>query len=115
SRLATGDGIVLEQILHRVKEGGVNDRLVLAGEPFSLVAHLAEAGPVLEQVGERTVGQSHSARIAPGRIGSPLRNDRLSIELGFEPAQTFKVEIASIDEANGVGFGLVDYQLLVLD
>src|SRR6516225_7996173 len=60
------DDIGLEQRLHPLKGLPVDDRLVLAFEPFAAVVDFTEIDPVLEEVGEGAISEGNAAIVFGG-------------------------------------------------
>ena len=108
------DVVLLEQILHPVKGGSVEDCRVLSLEPFAAMVGLAEVDAIFEEIGEGTVGEGNAALIF-GDLGiASLGDDAPSVEFGNQLAERSQFKIKLEDGPNGLGFGLVDDELLVL-
>jgi hypothetical protein len=107
-------GIGLKQILHAIEHLSVQDGFVLAVEPFSAVVNLAEIDPVLQKIGERTISEGNAAVVLGNFGNTPFGDDAPAVEIGSEFAEGLQFKVSRKHSADGLGFGLVDHQLLVL-
>ena len=78
----------------RIATEAVDDGLVLAGEPFPCVAHLADVDLVFEEIGQRTVGELNPAVVFLD-FGIPsFGDDAFGVEVIDQLLDAFQVEIA---------------------
>ena len=107
-------GIGFEQFLHAVEGWAVQDRFMLSLEPFAAVMSFANVDPILEEVGEGTVGEWNATLIFRDLGFAAFGDDFPAIEFGDELAERSQLQVKTKDGPNGLGLGLVDDQLLVL-
>jgi hypothetical protein len=109
----SSDSVGLQQSLHLFEGLAIKDRLMFSLEPFSAVMHLAEIDPVLQEVGEGTVGEGNATLVFCDLGVTPLGDDFPAIEFGYQLAEGFQLEIEAEDGADGFCLSLVDDELFV--
>src|SRR6516162_7492200 len=107
------DDIGLEQRLQAVKSLAVDDRLVLAFEPFAAVMDFTEIDPVLEEVGEGAISEGNAAIVFGDFRVTALGDDAALVEISHQAGKGFALQVPAKDGSDRLGLGLVDDKLLV--
>jgi hypothetical protein len=101
-------------LLDLVERLSVNDGCVFTGKPFVLVSGFASVKSVLQEVGEGTIGEGNLV-VKFFNLGIPtFGDDTLGVEVRDQLPETLHLQIPLEDISDGLGFGLVDDELLVL-
>src|SRR6185437_9053674 len=83
----------LQRFLDLIKCLSVQDRLVLTLEPFAAIMDLAEIDPVLQEIGEGTVGEGNAALVFCDLDVSPCGDDTSSVEFSDELGERFQLQV----------------------
>src|SRR4051794_22607760 len=103
--------VLSQGFLGLVKQGLIDNGIVLASIDRTLVGNLATIDPVLQHGVERSASKGLAAvRRAIGR-GSGFADDPGRIKLSVELPDRSQLDVAAEDHADGLGFALVDDEL----
>src|SRR5438034_11608934 len=99
--------------LHRRKQRGIDNGLVLTAVNLAPVDDLADIEAVLEQISERPHAKAPAADGATVRAPPRLAPDSPPIEVLCQLADRAKLQIAGKDRTNGLSLGFDHKDLLV--
>ena len=85
--------------------------MVFAGADVALIDHLADAEPIAQHMREGAPGERDAADRASIRRPADLGEDAAAAEIGQEPADAAKLEVALKHAADAPGLLLVDTSL----
>ncbi len=80
------------------------------GQIFALVSHLSDVEPVTQQMREGASGERDAADRVSIRQPADLGDDAAAAEVGQEPPDTAKLEVALKNSADALGLLLMDRQ-----